>query len=640
MAIAKHCIKNGIMFSDGNPVFALGNAYYGSFNPKKTPFPAGCDRHEEMLKDLTEMRECGFNLIRTAALGETERAADGSIKMNFDETDWMLKLIEDKIGLPVIIRYQGYGCNYSNQTNFLMIDQHNNPMPSPPESTFLPFCLQNPVVRRDNAEMTGAVAGHFRKFPSVVCSMMFNEPHYFWCDIDRDTPFYDFSFFAIQSWREWMVANGYRTREEAKCLDPLRRAPIISIPEEVDRFARWLEFRALEVNRFICDMGDVARDAFPEAEVTTCQHGWIIRPGSAMMGLEYFELARRLDFMGITEYLPAVGPGFYLGALTLSVEESAAAVFGKHAWLIEYNGHSELTPLEWIRETVAAIGFGIKGIVYYNFRADCPVDGTPEPELYGLLYSDRRRTKKYDTVVACNKLVTRLQQYFVGAEKRRSGVAILTSLYSRTRGYALAGLSDQVTINTKRIFTELLDAGVSVDFVRACDLEKNPLETKVLFVPSWQMLSETERKEVKEFERRGGRFFTYDFGFFGGFLCGEPPQMIFDGNIIPLDAPGALVKAGVTPLYRCGESRLNVGLLSACDNSFITAAIVNTDSLERASAPTTLEIRLRDGENFTSVKLNTIESSRDLEFTVAGQYIKISLPEIESAAFVIIGKNQ
>ena len=632
-------ITNGILFHDQLPLFALGQSYYSSFNRKKVPIAPGENRREQMELDLREMVDCGFNLLRTAAAEPVALREDGTVSCYYPWTDEMLDFIHNELDIPALVRLQGYGVNFSGQSDFMMLDQYDNPMPEPPNSTFLPFCLHHPVCRQENGDMTEAAARYFRHNPAVVANLIFNEPHYAWMDPEKNSPFYDFNPHAIQAWRKWMTAKGYCKESEAQKLNPLRRMPLSCSPEEVELFTHWLLFRMESVNQFLGDMGDRAAAGNPAASNTTCQIAWIHRPGSAMLGIEYFTLAERLDFLGITDYLPNAGPARFFSGMTLDAAESAAATFAKHAWLIEYNCRTNMTGNEWIRETVAATTSGIKGIIYYNFRADYPIPGTPEPEQYGLIFSDRRHTEKYETVKQMNALVTRLSHFFVTAEKERGGIAILDSAHARAMGFAAAGCSAPCIINTRHIYADLIQAGYQVDFTRACDLVSNPLKIKALFLPFFDHLSEEEKTQVRAFEAKGGKLISFDWGFYGGYYPSEPPAYSRDFELhrdIFQDAAGVLERLNLLPVYENSSRHLGVRILRANDNSYLTVGLINTDPLEKVISPSPLTLRLPDTGAFARAELYTLDGVEQLCMTKKADQLIIDLPQLKVAGYLII----
>ena len=168
-------------------------------------------------------------------------------------------------------------------------------------------------------------------------------------------------------------------------------------------------------------MAAQAKAGYEAPATLTCHMSCPLVPGATVRGEDYYTTAQGMDILGITCYLVNRGPAFHQSAMTLDACESAAACFGRKAWLIEYNARTDMPPQEWPRETYAALGRGFKGIFYYQWRADLPYPDGPEPEQFGMLYSDGRKASCYDIGVRMNRLVNRLSEPLAEAEKVRSG---------------------------------------------------------------------------------------------------------------------------------------------------------------------------------------------------------------------------
>lgn len=96
-------IKNGILYKSGVPVIGLGQSYYPSYHTQKVPVPEDGDRYGEMVKDMKAMAEAGFNVCRTAALGNYGYDENETVVYNFDFIDSMLEEIS-KQGMASMIR--------------------------------------------------------------------------------------------------------------------------------------------------------------------------------------------------------------------------------------------------------------------------------------------------------------------------------------------------------------------------------------------------------------------------------------------------------------------------------------------------------------------------------------------------------
>jgi hypothetical protein len=356
-----------------------------------------------------------------------------------------------------------------------------------------------------------------------------------------------------------------------------------------------------------------------------------VQPGSAIRGEDYFRVAERMDIMGITHYIPSIGPSSYCASAIIDLAESAAAVFGKHAWIIEYNARTDLSANEWERETYAAIGGGAKGILYYQWRADFPFPGSPEPELFGMLFNDGRKSEKFERAIAMNALVKELGPLIVSAEKRRSKVAVLFSEHANAWSDAKDNRGVDEPCSERSVeylhdaYTAFRKAGVSVDFVRACDLESNPLGTELLAVPLKAGLSAKELAQIEAFATKGGSVCFRENGMDAFSLKGSRYQM---------DAASVLRALGMKPFFSAPEN-LDVKLLDAMDASFTIACLVNIDPLERP-LPAGRVLRLENASRFKEAVLRAPGRETPLGLRAAGDAMELELPEIATGAFLIL----
>jgi hypothetical protein len=222
-------LKNGILYENHRPVFALGQSYYPSYHPQKVPVPPEGDRIGALQQDIKEMADAGFNLVRMAALGEVKRNGE-AVQVDFPLVDAIIDRAE-AVGMATMVRLQGYGVNLSGFDDETMLNENNEEMPFH-WGWFVRNCLNHPGILKDNEDATVASAAHFKNKPSVVSFQIYNEPAY------PTEHFYDYHPYSIAAWRTWLVERGYKTAQEAAKLDPPRKRPA---PGE-DK-ANWIQWR-------------------------------------------------------------------------------------------------------------------------------------------------------------------------------------------------------------------------------------------------------------------------------------------------------------------------------------------------------------------------------------------------------------
>ena len=573
-----YTLKNGVLYHNGRAEIALGQSYYPSYHTMKVPVPPEGDRAGEMKKDLEDMRDAGFNICRMAALGEV-RWNGGDIQTDFPLPDAFLRLCEE-YDLAAMVRLQGYSMNLRHFQDATMLDQNGEKMPFH-WSWFVRNSLCHPGIYEDNVKGTVASAAHFEGYPSVVSFQIYNEAAY------PTKGLYDYHPQAVAAWREWLKRKGLMPQDQAMGAEPPRARP--QAGESPQMWIWWREFHRERLNEYLCDMGRRAKEGYGRPENLTCHRTDPFKPGNAVLGEDYFQTAEGMDILGITHYIPCRGPEYHQACLALDGAESAAALFHKHAWLVEYNARTNMPPREWERETFAALGRGFKGILYYQWRADYPYPGSPEPEGFGLLFNDRRKTHVYETAVAMNKLVNKLSPILALAEKARSGVALLYSNHANAYFDAMdngacleaAKAHDRYILSLRAAYRALNRHGAVVDSLRACDLKANPLCVRVLILPMEEGLSQEEKEQVLAYRASGGRVYLYrwDLDLFAPYQPDAPRRLhgiVYD----EYDGLSLIQKEGLPIPARVENARhVDARLLTGPEGDL--ACLVSYDPLEK-----------------------------------------------------------
>ncbi|MBR2339386.1 MAG: beta-galactosidase [Clostridia bacterium] len=610
-------VKNGILYENGKPTFALGLSYYASYHPSKYAVPPEGDRIGQLKLDIKEMREAGFNYCRFAARGIFEdrhgEGADG-ITAHFDLID---KCVEeaDKNNIAVGVRLQGYTLNVSGYKNLQRIKADGSEFGA--YEGFLPQTLCHSGILTDNRDCTEYSARHFSKYQNVVNHQMYNEPDYS----------VDYNPSAIEAFRKWLIDRGYATKEAAKDIYPPKKR-IDGADENGynELFFRYTMFLHERLCDFLCDMDNATKIGNPRSENYTC---WVSDNGFNFP--KYFRTAKSMWVIGITHYFPSQGARVYRSSMIMDVPESAAAVNGKHAWLVEYNANTKMKPDEWERETYSAIGSGLKGIAYYQWRGDYAAEGSPETNLFGLLNNDRTKTGVFDRAVEVNRLINSLSEKIVTTEKHRAGIAILVSENMQLSLDAYATVrSDLYSDGQNFAYYELRSAGYPVDFVTAEDLASNPLGVRLLILPCTEGMSDEEKGLISAFTENGGLVYSHDF------TLGAYTRLNGDGTLLSVKD---IVKAAkIAPTVRFdGTDRLDAKLLCGESHSIVTLCNIHTDGIyTEGGEALTVNADYLFHKQIASVSLHTPDGVTPLGFTHRGCELSITLPTIKAGGLVLI----
>lgn len=504
-------LENGILKHDGVSVLGIGQSYFASYHPQKVPVRPEDDVIGQMKQDLTDMKEAGFNICRIAALGEV-KATDEGVTVDFPIPDAFCDDCRD-LDMAAMVRLQGYDFNLHGYTDAVMLNSRGEEMPFH-WSWFVRNCLCHEGIYADNVAATKKSAEHFSSKPSVVSFQIYNEPAY------PNKGLYDYNPKTTEAFFKRTGHQAPRKRPETK--------------EDAALWTEWKLFLLDCMEGFLCDMSDCAAGA----ETLTCHTTAPFMCGAATRAQDYFQTAERMSILGITHYIVCRWPDFHQAALSLDAAESIAALFGKHAWLIEYNARTNISAIEFQRETYAALGRGLKGIMYYQWRADYPYPGSPEPEAFGMVFNNRKPVAAYDTEIEMIKLLNRFSTSFATAEKRRSSVGLLYSVHANAWFDGLdnrdcdgsVGAHERSIISLNHAYRELNEAGIVPDLVRTRDLASTPLSLKTLIVYCTEGLSEKEKDEIDAFP---GRVFEYDDDLRAFYEYRRNPERRLHGIVYP-----------------------------------------------------------------------------------------------------------
>ena len=385
-------LKKGVLYKNGKKAFGLGESYYPSFHPCKFPVPEDGDRMGEMKKDLAMMAELGFNHVRFAALGEVALREDGSVTVDTPFIDAMTEEA-GKNGISVSVREQGYAINLRGFKGVEMIDWNGKEQETV-WSDFIRTTFCHEGVLEDNRTHAKALARHYERFPDVVALQIYNEPHY------PGTQIYDYHEDSIRQYREWLVERNVLSKEEAKDYMPPRGR----LEQGERMWALWRLFARDSLTSFLNNASDASKLGSP-LPTYTCLTNDQLAKRAAYRGCDFFANAKSMDLVGYTCYFHGRGIDYYPLCLLTDVAQCAAELEGKESWCIELDSRTYIPIPLYNRSTYTVIGSGAKGIVYYQWRGDCPVPGVPHPNSCGILNYDGTKTHNFDNAANVNKYV-------------------------------------------------------------------------------------------------------------------------------------------------------------------------------------------------------------------------------------------
>ncbi len=613
-----YSMKNGILYQDGKAVFCVGLSYYPSYHPFKVPVPEDGDRVGEMIKDIRAMKEAGFNLVRGASIGDVKRV-NGEIEIHTEFIEQMLDEC-DKVDIASMMRLQGYSMNLSGYDDFYMINSEGKEMDKTLWYDFLQNSMYHEGLLRDNDEGTKALAELYCKHPSLVSFQTYNEPHY------PSSGIFDYHPDTIAAYRKWVVEKGVMTEAEAKDYDPPRVRP--GKGEDIKPWVNWRLFAIETLTKFLDHSADVAKKVDPSKESLTCITIDPVLPSNPRRGCNYFDNAKGMDTLGITHYTACYGATYYDACLVLDNAESAAALQGKHCWLIEYDARTDITLKKLYQETYAAIGAGIKGIMYYQWRGDHIFPASPEGNGFGFLNYDGTKTENYEQKLDMVRLLNKLSDEIVNAERVRCGIAVLHSDHAFCSADAIENHENDNQNSWlelyKALYRELRKAGITADLTESDMLKENPLGFKVVLVPKYSLLSQQEKDDLQAFQQNGGEVYFCEDATLSMQKLGETYARYEGGmhNICDI-----LDKNGIEPVIISSHRSMMAQVIEG--EGYAVACLNNISTVHETLNGVTLTLN-----QVKATKATMYTPYGEEELRVEGDVVY--LPEIKEGAFVVL----
>lgn len=627
-------LKNGILYRDGKPDFAIGTSYFASYNKEKYPVAPGKERFTEAVKDIADIADFGFNIVRIAAFEKIEPSSGGyDISMPF--IDHMLKEICNN-DMAAIVRLQGYTMNLKSRENAVLCDAEGNEINKNDVSVFIYDNFFNEELVEDIKDATVALADYFNK-DSVVGYQVYNEP---WLSGKTFLPL-GYGSCAVDAYREYLKEEGME-QSKVEAYEP----PSVFSEEITDEWIKYRMFVTESFMNFLGVLNDAGKQTSKQMESATNFTSCPTWHSCAHFSVDYFKAAKKMDYLGLDIYDPLKGGYFHYVKATMAMVESASHLEGKNAHVMEFCCRTHMSGEDFERQLSVAVATGYKGVSFYAWRSD--ICG-PEGGLGGLIYHDRRKTEKYDEAQKAVSVVKKLGTQIVCASRLRDGVAIFESEYARH----LSDLTQHslLTSVNRAVYEDIYNEGFSPDYVDGEHLMSNNLGIDILFVADYKLVSEKEKEIISNFANEH-YVFLYELGV--GYVMHDnckgdtTNEKMLSNYCWKLNVKSAIsdwrFRIGEVfellnkkPLVTSKEKSVDLGCLAANDNSYMLIAITNIHSLKKHIDSFEIKIDKSLGD-FKEAMLYTksFEKSCMIEH---GCDTVVKIPGIETAGYLLLKKE-
>ncbi len=478
---------------------------------------------EEWRKDLQQIKDLGFNTVRTWV--EWQRAEPRPGEYNFENLRLLMELAEE-VGLKVFIQMyvdsapDWVGKQYPD-AKFMTQSGVQVESQSAPG-----FCTDHSGVAdavHNFYTQTAKVANEYSNFYGWD---LWSEPHIInWANIDYvQNAQFCYCPYTQARFRDWLKEK-YGTLEnlntvwhrgflEWEDVSPPRFSTILSYTDYLD----WKTFIYEKLAEDLGDRYDAVREADFDNVITShaAVSSIIISPHLGVGATDDFLMADVVDFYGASLYPKHNHPDRHWPAWRVMnmMDFARSANIDKGGW---YVGELQagigtiallisdpVTPGDHRVWAWSAIAKGAKAV---NIYAYYPMSSGYESGGYGLVNQDGTVTERAINAGEIARVVDENQDLFLEAQPAEAKVAIVYNPLSQMVGGAqrrsdYPGGHHDSLIGYYRVFAE---NNIPVDFIHRRDLESKDLSQYQLILLPWSMMfTEDAAEGVKRFVENGG----------------------------------------------------------------------------------------------------------------------------------------
>lgn len=478
---------------------------------------------EEWRRDLTQIKQLGFNTVRTWV--EWADAEPRRGQYHFENLRLLLELAHE-VGLRVIVQvYADAAPDWVGKAYpwARFVTQSGVTIPS---QVAPGFCTDNPEIRTLVDRFYAATARVASRSPAFYGWDLWSEPHIInWAEIDY-VPNAQFCYCRASQarFREWLrhkygtlaAVNRAWHRQFATWADvePPRFSTILS-------YTDYLDWKAFISDRLANDLAArYAAVRFGGSSHVVTSHAAIsslfTSPHAGEGASDDFRMAERVDFYGVSIYPKHNRPETHWPAwqLLAMLDFQRSANRPNQGWYIGelQGGEGNIALLHgdpvtaadqrvWIWSAIAA---GAKAINVYAYY---PMSSGYESGGYGLINLDGTLTDRAVSTGGIGKIVDRYQELFLSAHPVPARIGIVYNPLAQLVGGAerRSDYPEALRNSLLGYYRVFLQNNIPVDFIHRTELEHGDLsQYALLIVPYPVMFTQAAAAGLRRYVQNGG----------------------------------------------------------------------------------------------------------------------------------------
>lgn len=481
------------------------------------------ESEEEWRKDLQQIKDLGFNTVRTWV--EWQRVEPRQGEYHFENLRLLMRLA-DEVGLKVFIQVyadsapEWLGSQFSDAKFTTQSGVQVEPQAAPG------YCVDHSGVHEAMMNFYTETAKVANEYDNLVGWDIWSEPHIInWSNIDYvQNAQFCYCSYTQSRLRNWLREKygsldnlntaWHRSFNSWNQVSPPRFSTILSYTDYID----WKTFIYEKLQEDLADRYNAIREADMEHVVTShaAVSSIIISPHMGEGATDDFLMADAVDYYGVSIYPKHNHPDRHWPAWRVMnmMDFSRSANIENNGWYVGEMQAGKGTIALLVSDPVmpgdhnvwawTAISKGARGVNIYAYH---PMSSGYESGGYGLINQDGSLTDRAANTGKIAQTVTKNKDLFLKSKPEQAQAALVYNPLSQMVGGAqrradYPGGHHDSLIGYYRVFAE---NNIPVDFIHRQDLEAKDLSQYKLVVLPWSlMLTDEAANGVKKFVDEGG----------------------------------------------------------------------------------------------------------------------------------------
>lgn len=389
------------------------------------------------------------------------------------------------------------------------------------------YSLDHPGIRDRAAKFMKKLATLVKEKPAFYAWDVWSEPHivnWSWFDYMGATPWFDYSHYAQERFREWLKkkydsieelnAKWYRTYSSWNDVKIPKYVTLSTFKDLMD----WQQFNLEKLQKDLLWRVKTIKEV--DSEHIVASHSAIsslyLSPLEGGGNPDDWKMSKVVDVWGTSFYPKHVGwlmpLDYSLKGFAIDATRCSSHAERKDFWIGELQAGHAVTGMHFgepvnkedvVQWAWISVSRGAKGLCYYAYY---PMSCGYEISGFGLVHPDGKLTERSKAAGNVGRIISKNQKLFLEARPLKSKVAIVYNIDSYMMLSALREKGNElIRSSLLGLYRLLIEDNIQVDFVSLEQVVNGILnEYSIVFAPISIVLEHETADAMKNYVKEGG----------------------------------------------------------------------------------------------------------------------------------------